>query len=482
VRLLFKLLRFSSMQLARCAIVAAILCAASSSLQPQTTTNPSSQSPPSTESQVLIHAKHEPEKPILSLPEFFAHAAQKGIYFHTFLNEELAANPRGGINQGASASQYLTFGTGIDLQRLIGWRGGALHAIVIALSSNPLSENTIGAGIDVQENATPFNLVRALNFTLEQNFSLKEKDNLNLIAGRLGATPYFMGNDLSCLFMNHAFCGPMYVFYQSTLSSVAPAPTWGGRARFNATPNAYVEFGGFAIDLNTIQASTSIFTWNTRGVTAINYLAEVGHATTLAEQKMPHYYRMGVSYVDGPRPDVLLNTNGLPRYQYGGTPLNHYGETAFYLTGAQVIRRPDPTPRPNLTLFGSIYYNFADSEAMKYAIKAGIVQTGLFRRRTGDGVGFAVSPVAFTAKEVAYLSGMRAKGGGVGTVPSHEVVLEANYGYRLASGVIFRPDLQYLMLPDSRNTPMFPHSIPNVFVIGLQVNANLDALFGLPHH
>ena len=267
------------------------------------------------------------------------------------------------------------------------------------MSSNPLSEHTLGDGIDVQENATPFNLVCALNFTLEQNFSLKEKDNLNLIAGRLGATPYFMGNDLSCLFMNHAFCGPMYGFYQSTLSSVAPAPTWGGRAKFNATPNAYVEFGGFAIDSNTIQASTSIFTWNTRGVTAINYLAEAGHATTLAEQKMPHYYRVGVSYVDGPRPDVLLNTNGLPRFQYGGTPLDHRDETAVYATGAQVIRRQAPTPRPNLTLFGSMYYNFANSEAMKYAIKAGIAQTGLFQRRTDDGVLSGPLTGVFTADQ-----------------------------------------------------------------------------------
>lgn len=430
----------------------------------------------------MIRSKPEPEKPILKLPDFFFEAARKGIYFHTFLNEELAANPSGGIDQGATASQYLTFGTGIDLERLIGWRGGALHAIVIALSSNGLSEHQIGGGIDVQENATPFKLVRALNFTLEQNVSLGEKDDLSLIAGRVTATPYFMGSDLACLFMNHAFCGPMYGWYQSTLSSVSPAPSWGGRAKFNVTPKAYVQFGGYAIDANTIQASTSIFTWNTRGVTAINYLGEAGHATTLAEHNKPHYYRVGVSYVDGPRPDVLLNTNGLPLFQYGGTPLSHRGETAFYATGAQVIQRADRASRRNVALFGSVYYNFADSEAIKYTIKAGVVKTGTFQTRSRDTLGFAVSPIAFTAKEVAFLSGMRAKGGGVGQVPSHEVAFEANYGYRLASGVVLRPNVQYIVNPDSRYTPTFPHNIPNVFAIGLQANANLDALFGLPHH
>jgi porin len=491
-----RLSRFCFRRPIRCAIAATILCAASSSSQPQTTLNPPSQSPPSTESSsnpssqsppagqswFLIRTKPEPEKPIVTLPDFFARTAQKGFYFHVFLNEELAANPSGGIDQGATASQYLTFGTGIDLEQLIGWRGAALHAIVIAVSSNGLSEHQIGGGIDVQENATPFKLVRALNFTLEQNFSLREKDDLNLIAGRVAATPYFMGSDLACLFMNHAFCGPMYGFYQSTLSSVSPAPSWGGRAKFNVTPKAYVEFGGYAIDANTIQASTTIFTWNTRGVTAINYLAEAGHATTLGEQKKPHYFRLGVSYVDGPRPDVLLNTNGLPLFQYGGTPLSHYGETAFYATGAQVIQRADRASRRNVALFGSVWYNFADSEAMKYTVKGGVVKTGTFQTRSGDTLGFAVSPVAFTAKEVAFLSGIRAKGGGVGQVPSHEVVFEANYGYRLASGVVLRPNVQYIVNPDSRYTPTFAHNIPNVFAVGLQANANLDALFGFPQH
>lgn len=236
------------------------------------------------------------------------------------------------------------------------------------------------------------------------------------------------------------------------------------------------------MDINTIQASTNIFNWSTSGVTGINYLAEAGHATTLAMQEKPHYYRVGVSYTDGPRADALLNTDGLPTFQYGGPPLVHRGEMAIYATGGQVIRRPDRASRRNVALFGSVYYNFADSEAIQYTIKGGVVKTGTFRTRSRETLGFGLSPIAFTAKEVAYLSGMRARGGGMGQVPSHEVVFEGNYGYWLASGVVLRPNLQYIVHPDSRYTPAFAHNIPNVFVVGLQVNANLTSLFGLPHH
>lgn len=236
------------------------------------------------------------------------------------------------------------------------------------------------------------------------------------------------------------------------------------------------------MDLNTIKARTNIFNWSTGGVTGTNYLAEAGHATTLAMQGKPHYLRVGVSYTDGPRADVLLNTNGMPLFQCGGPPLVHRGETALYATGAHVIRRPDRASGRNVALFGSMYYNFADSEAMQYTIKGGIVRTGTFRTRSRDTLCFGASPIAFTAKDVAYLSGLRAQGGASGQVPSHEVVFEANYGYALASGIVLRPNLQYIVHPDSRYMPNLLHNVPNVFVVGLQVNATLDALFDLPHH
>ena len=39
-------------------------------------------------------------------------------------------------------------------------------------------------------------------------------------------------------------------------------------------------------------------------------------------------------------------------------------------------------------LFGSIYYNFADSEALKYTIKGGVVKTGTFPKAPGRYFGF----------------------------------------------------------------------------------------------
>ena len=85
----------------------------------------------------------------------------------------------------------MIFGSDLDLQKLVRWRGAVFHAMVIAENSNPLSKKYIGGGIDVQENAAPFNLVRFLNFTLEQKITLHHDNDLQLIVGRMAVTPYF---------------------------------------------------------------------------------------------------------------------------------------------------------------------------------------------------------------------------------------------------------------------------------------------------
>jgi porin len=447
---------------------------------PQLNTITPQTAPPSELSTAVIHPEAESSAPVLNTPIFFLNAAEKGIFFRLSFNEELAGNPSGGIRQGFTGSQYMTFGSDLDLHKLVAWRGGTFHAIVIAENSNPLSENYIGGGIDVQENAAPFNLVRFLNFTLEQKASLRLHDDLHLIAGRIAVTPYFMQSVLTCLFMNHSFCGVMYGFTQSTGAAVAPLASWGGIGKINTTANSYFQFGGFAVDGNTLKASTDIFHWGTSGVTGVDYLAEIGHETHFSTERLPHYYRIGVSYLDAPRDDVLLNTNGLPFYQFGGTKLTHRGETALYVAAGQAISRPDPDSHRNLALFASMYLNFANSEAIKYSIRFGIVKAGTFGSRGHDTVGLGFSPTTFTSKEVAYLTGMRIEAGGKGRVPSSEWNLELNYGYEVAPGIVLRPNIQYVIHPDSRYTPSYPSDIPNAFVIGLQINANIGTLFNLP--
>jgi len=77
-------------------------------------------------------------------------AAAHGIYFRAFLDEEIAANPIGGIHHGSTASQYAAYGGDVDLEKLVGWKGGIFHMTIISESSTGLSAKYIGGGIDAQ--------------------------------------------------------------------------------------------------------------------------------------------------------------------------------------------------------------------------------------------------------------------------------------------------------------------------------------------
>jgi porin len=406
--------------------------------------------------------------------------ARYGIYVRVFLDEELAANPVGGLRQGRTASQYATGGVDLDLETMLGLRGTKVHASVIAEQSQGLSSTYIGGGIDAQENYAPFGLTRFLELSLDQTFSLFNPKDLNFVGGRIGESAYFARSDYSCLFMNHVFCGSLYGFSQDTGTALAPLATWGGKATFKPTATTYVQGGVFAIDAATLDWTTRLFDFDASRVTGENYVGEVGYETDFSNDSMPRHYRLGTWYLDAPRNDVYYNSQNLSYALYKGTKLVHNHEGGAYFMGDQVIYRPDTTSRRNLAVFGSFLANPSDSEAVQYAAKIGLVQTGTFTGRDRDTAGIAFSDTEFTANEVAYLSQMRALGGGFGTVHSHEYIIEAMYGFAAAPGVTIRPNLQYIINPDSRYTPTTPKNIPDAFVIGLQITANLGDLTGLP--
>jgi porin len=406
--------------------------------------------------------------------------ARYGIYVRVFLDEELAANPVGGLRSGKTASQYATGGVDIDLNTLWGLQGTKIHASVITERSQGLSSTYIGGGIDVQENYAPFGITRFLELSLDQTFSLFNPNDINLVGGRIGESAYFARSDYACQFMNHVFCGSLYGFSQDTGTSLAPLATWGGKATFKPTASTYVQGGVFAIDGATLDYTTGLFNFDTSRITGENYVGEVGYETDFSNDSMPRHYRFGTWYLDAPRNDVFYNSQNLSYVLYKGTKLVHNEEGGAYFMGDQVIYRPDTTSRRNLAVFGSFLENFNDSEAVQYASKIGFVQTGTFTGRDRDTAGIAFSDTKFTANEVAYLSQMRALGGGTGIVPSHEYIIELMYGYAAAPGVTIRPNLQYIINPDSRYTPTTPKNIPDAFVVGLQITANLGDLMGLP--
>lgn len=409
-----------------------------------------------------------------------ASLAERGVYFKLLYNQEIAGNPSGGIKQGITTSQYLTGGADIDLDKMMGWDGGKLHVSVIGIKSKGLTARYIGGGTSAQENYAPFTLLRFLELNYEQNFSIRNKNDLSFLVGRMSAFNTFARSPFSTLFQNHAHSGALYGFSQSSGTVLSPLSTWGGRVTYKPTARTYVHAGSFAIDPATTDSNTHLWDLSSSRITGQNYMLETGYETEFANDPMPRRIRLGAWYLDSPRNDVYLNTRGQSYTMFGGTRLTHQHDNGVYVMGDQVISRPNLKSKRNLAVFGSVLYNRGDFEPLQYTAKIGLVKTGTFEGRDNDTFGIVASDLKFSDKQVKFLSERRAKGGGSGTVPKHGYVFEAAYSYALAPGVTIAPNLQYLLQPDSRVTPNYPKDIPDAFVVGVRIMANFGAFFNLP--
>lgn len=422
--------------------------------------------------------KSAPQKPTDS--GVLAALAERGIYTRLMLNMELAANPSGGIDQGATASQYVVGGADVDLDKLVGWSGGRIQASIIGIKSRSLTSFYIGGGTSAQENSAPFTLFRFLDLSFHQNFSLYNKNDLAFSIGRMSAFQTFARSPFSTLFQNHAHSGALYGFSQSSGTVLAPLSTWGGRISYRPTDKTYVHAGSFSIDPATLDAGTHLWDFSSSRITGQNYMLETGYETDFHNDPMPGRIRLGAWYLDAARNDVYLNTAGRSFTRYGGTRLTHRHGNGIYVMGDQVLSRPDLKSRRNLAMFASMVYNRSDAEAIKYTAKVGLVKTGTFAGRDSDTFGIVASTLKMPDKQVAFLTERRALGGGSGRVNPEGYVFEAAYSYALAPGVTVAPNIQYLHKPDPRVTPNYPRDIQDALVLGVRINANLGALFNFP--
>jgi porin len=115
----------------------------------------------------------------------------------------LAGNPVGGERQGFTYTDSLNLSVDFDFERLLAWKGGALHFTFTSRHGSSLSQNDIGNIFTVQQIYGPTETDRLTQLTLEQSFAGGVFD---VVAGRYPASD-FATSPLYCVFMNNGFCG-----------------------------------------------------------------------------------------------------------------------------------------------------------------------------------------------------------------------------------------------------------------------------------
>ncbi len=126
---------------------------------------------------------------------------------------EVWGNTTGGIKQGAVYTGLLDFGATLDLEKLVGWKGGSVSTTWLWLSGRDASEDLVGNFLTIS-NIAGFNTLRMLEFWFQQDFFLREEgaSGLSVRVGQITADREFIISDYGALFTNGTFGWPAFTY------------------------------------------------------------------------------------------------------------------------------------------------------------------------------------------------------------------------------------------------------------------------------
>ena len=389
--------------------------------------------------------------------------------------DAFAANPTGGLKQGADNSGVVIFGADMDLNKIASVPGAFLHLGFAQLYGHELSTDNIGSRTKVQSYYYPYKQFELSELTYEQSLF---NDRLNVVVGRANATGEFARDTFGCRFENVADC-PLELTQLVAGFPGFPYVNWGGRVRVRPTQETYIKAGAY--EVNSRRNMTSGFDFSETHATGLVLPVEFGYGTGFAADAYPRDYKLGMWYNSASYSDPYLNTRNRSRAQFGGAPLVHPGgRTGAYALADQTIWRRDNQTQRGISLFSAVAAPFDSAELFAVQGVLGAIWTGALDSRPADQIGVLGNVIRLTNKEAGYLNGLLLKAHSTSFVSRTGFVFEVNYGYRVATGITVQPTIQYLVNPDDISRLTAKRAPRDALVLGLKLSVNANQILGLP--
>jgi porin len=382
---------------------------------------------------------------------------------------EAAANPSGGIRQGTAYAQQLLAGVDVDMGHLAGATGGTIHFDVTHRYGNNLVADDIGNDTSVQEIYGGQDWHLAI-FSYEQ---LLFNGRLDIEAGRIPANVSFVHSAVYCIFQSNSSCAnPPFVFQNSSFTYY-PVAGWGFHAKAFLTDRIYVHAGAYA---SNTDAEDTGFNFNMSHTTGAIIPAAIGYTTTFANDTHPRNYIIGGWYDGSAYADPLHDAAGGIAVLAGQPGATLHGRSAIYARFDQLVTRPSLTSEHGLTLYGVAMKNLSGDVIESTYEEIGLVQTGTFRHRDADTLGFVVNDQHYTSNILNSIRAARSSLGGSSPIPTHETMMELAYGVHLSKFVLLSPNVQYIIDPDQLAEPFLTQNIKNAFVVGMHATVDFAGL------
>ncbi len=391
---------------------------------------------------------------------------ESGVVPTVILISDPFGNVHGGEQTGAASYSLAGIDVRLDTERLMGWRGGQFDIGGAVNFGTSLSRSYVGNSFPIQLADCAEAQPRLTYLYYTQTFA---NEHANLLVGRISLNSVFGeefgGSEYFKSFVTIGFdLVPQGLFLNVAGASGYPHATWGTRLRFSPVKRFYVQGAAYNADTKQLEGYQHGIDFSIRG--PVFTVGEIGfkHFASSDDIKPSGNVKAGGFY-----------TGGTQRTVRNGVEQPVKGLYAFYAVADQQLfklKTPNATSRAKLELsrwgdaeqdrhvagFASVVVvPEARTGVVPYFFNVGVIGYGLSAQRPKDfvGAGFVygsnsrgpTSLIPAGPTTASTFSSLR--------TPPDQQTLEVNYGWAVHPGVLFQPDLQYIIHPNGLN------SIPN---------------------
>jgi porin len=377
--------------------------------------------------------------------------AQHGVLYGVNWIGEYWNVAKGANSTGSNFDGRVEVYTDIDLEKLIGWKGGALHANAYYIHGIGPSSDRVG-NIFAVSNIEALETVRLFELWFEQSL-LQYKLKIRL--GSLAADSEFFISDTAALFINGTFGWPGVTAANMAAGGPGyPLTSLGVRVQFAPTDNL------------TILAA--VFNGSPADPFADDPQVDNRHGTNFRLSDAPLIMIEGQYKYDVGLPGTL-RLGGWKQFDHYAPEFRDPNilDTSYGLYGIvdQQVWKGDGDKAVNV--FARISGSPDAQNLITTYVDTGIVFTGFVPGREKDsfGAAFGYGKISDDLRKAQI-------DGGEPVISNYEAVLEVNYIAQICPGVSIVPDFQYIWNPGGRigsdDDPAKP--IEDAAVFGFRTN------------
>jgi porin len=358
------------------------------------------------------------------------HLRDMGIDFQFGYTSEFANNPAGGIEDKTRYADQYAAGVTFDLDRLLGLPAAQFQVTLTQRLGRNLSDDAeLGTLQQVQEVFGRGQTIRLTEFWFDQKY------DDGLIDWKIGRMT--VGGDFAsfaCDFQNLTFCGSNPGNLVGNYIYNWPISQWGSRIKVALAGFGYVQAGIFDVNTKYLGTQDQVLPVFFSGSTGALIPVELAWLPKFGADALPGSYKIGAWYDTSTTDDVVSDVNGDPFALTGLPPHQDRGRYGAYINFQQQVTS-------NLSLFLNAVVADDRTATTDRQIAGGLTYTGLFSSRPKDDIGFAVG-TTHVNNRVADVQALQNR-----PVPGSEYAFELYYTYRPTGGLLFRPNVQYVVNP-----------------------------------